>query len=458
MTRTALELHQDENARGIGDGLARLGEAGVEHIYFQAVSIGGRVLAKLVPATHFDRISERGVQFHGSGTADLVSDRHGTMLGAGPEAGEFVALPDLNTLTALPWDREVARVFCRLYTRGDLPNGAGQPLPTDSRGLLVRASHAFTERTGFELRSGCEPEMTWEGEGLEVTARPNMSPAYHAGALEVMRPVWKRVVGYCHDLGLDMVEGDYEDTGQLELNFMFDNCIATADRLTTYRQVCVQVARELGVTATFMPKPTQGVMANGCHHNLSLWRDSENAFVEPGRRELHLSETARHALGGILEHTPGATAIMAPTVNSYARYWDAGLFAPAIANWGFDNRSCAVRVSASGRLEFKVPDAAVNPYLSHAVLLAMIEDGLGRQIDPGEPEAGSSYELEEARFGRLPRTLGEALERLAEDEVVRSALPAELYDTFVAIKADEWALACGAVTDWHREMYLRVVP
>ena len=87
-----------------------------------------------------------------------------------------------------------------------------------------------------------------------------------------------------------MIEGDYEDTGQLELNFAYDDCLATCDRLMTYRQICMQVARELGVTATFMPKPAVGVMANGCHHNLSLWRGEENAFVDPSRRELHLTE------------------------------------------------------------------------------------------------------------------------------------------------------------------------
>ncbi len=79
-----------------------------------------------------------------------------------------------------------------------------------------------------------------------------------------------------------MIEGDYEDTGQLELNFQYDVCERTCDNLVTYRQVCAQVAREFGVIASFMPKPTVGAMANGCHHNLSLWRGGENVFADPG--------------------------------------------------------------------------------------------------------------------------------------------------------------------------------
>ena len=124
-------------------------------------------------------------------------------------------------------------------------------------------------------------------------------------------------------------------------------------------------------------------MANGCHHNLSLWRGDENVFVEEDNPTLHVSETARNALGGILEHSRGMLALLAPTVNSYARYWDVGQFAPAVVNWGFDNRTCAVRVSASGRLEYKLPDASVNPFISHAAVLEAMADGLERGIDPG---------------------------------------------------------------------------
>ena len=122
----------------------------------------------------------------------------------------------------------------------------------------------------------------------------------------MMRPIVQRVVAYAQALGLDMIEGDYEDAGQLELNFQYDVCERTCDNLVTYRQVCAQVAREFGVIASFMPKPTVGAMANGCHHNLSLWRDGENVFADAGR-----SDAARHRhrpgtrSAGILAHAPG---------------------------------------------------------------------------------------------------------------------------------------------------------
>lgn len=458
------EEHQDRIA-GDAEAVARVRESGVEQIYYQFVTLSGRVMAKVVPARHVTRNLERGVQFHGSAITDLVSDRHGNLIASGPDAEEFLALPDPDTFRVLPWAPSVGRFTCNLYRRRDAAVDPGAPLGTCVRGTLARAHERFAEATGLELRSGCEPEMSWFGDEIEPHTPPNGSPAYHVGALEMMRPIVQRVMAYGQAMGLDMIEGDYEDSGQLELNFDYGPCKTTCDRLIDYRLICAQVAREFGVIASFMPKPTVGSMANGCHHNLSLWRDEANVFIEEGRREMHLSATARHALGGLLEHAPGMLAVVAPTVNSYARYWDVGQFAPAAVNWGFDNRTCAVRVSASGRLEFKLPDAMANPYLSHTVILAALADGVQRQVDPGEPQSRSSYDDSvlasgdaATRFGELPRTLGDALAAFDADATIRDALPDDLRTAFVAAKTDEWERFCGAVTDWHRTMYLQAIP
>jgi glutamine synthetase len=456
---TALDEHRQRNAdESVLGGLERqIDENQVEFVYYQSVTLTGRVVAKVVPARHLRRNAERGVNMHRTAMTDLQADRSGELLGGGAQAAEFTALPDLDTFAVLPWDRSVARVLCTLYEPDHLPAVGGQPLATDSRGHLKRAHDSFRAESGLELKTGCEPEMTWSGPGTEIFRRPDASPAYAQENLERMRPIYQQLIRYAQALGLDMIEGDYEDPGQLELNWMFDRAERTADRLTTYRMICRQVAREFGVTASFMPKPVTGAMGNGCHHNFSLWRGAENVLAEPGRTELHLSSIGRYALAGVLTHTPGAMAVMGSTVNSYKRFWDAGQFAPSIVNWGMDNKTCTVRLSAVGRLEFKLPDAAVNPYLSHALLLAAIADGLANQLDPGEPQTGSSYDAEEGRFPPLPLTLGEALTAFREDKVLRAALPAELVDTYLALKSDEWARFCGAVTDWERDLYTDVL-
>ncbi|MFN0155945.1 MAG: glutamine synthetase family protein [Gaiella sp.] len=456
---SALAVHREQNlmeatVTAIEEQIAA---AGVEFLYYQFVSINGRVLTKVAPARHLRRNLASGVNFHGSAVADVAVDRSGEIFAGGAQAEEFTALPDPETFRVLPWERTTGRFLCRLYRRADADPNPGASLPTDTRGLLRRAHAVFEQATGYELRAGLEPEMTWEGESIDVTARPGVSPAYHLGSLEKVREIYQRVIRYGQALGLEMVEGDYEDNGQLELNFHFDRAETTADRLVTYRQICARVATELGVTATFMPKPTLGVMGNGCHHNISLWRDGTNAFSEPGREDLHVSAVARKAVGGLLTHSSAGMAVYASTVNSYKRYWDTGLFAPSRVNWGLDNRTCTVRVSANGRLEFKLPDAIVNPYLSLTLVLAAIADGLGRDLDPGEPVARGELAAAANGFDPLPLTLGEAIDRFAASAAAE-ALGPELTGLYLDFKRDEWARYCSAITDWEREMYREWLP
>jgi glutamine synthetase len=455
MTATPLDIHRDINTSDsrIGEIEDVIKDRTVEFIYYQVVTLTGRTVAKVVPAHHLRRNLEKGVQFHRTAMTDLHSDRTGRLLGGGVEAAELTAIPDLDTFAVLPWDTSVARFLCTAYEPDHIPHVGGDYLALDTRATLRRAHTAFTDETGFVLKSGCEPEMTWYGTGMEVAVRPGGSAAYQTANLELMRPIYKKVIAYARDLGLDMIEGDYEDPGQLELNWLFDECGFTADRLITYRQICHQVAREVGVKASFMPKPAQGCMGNGCHHNISLWKGEENVLVEPGRRDLHLSKVGMHALGGLLAHAAGSIAIMASTVNSYKRFWDGGQFAPTTVNWGLDNKTCTVRLSAVGRLEYKVPDASVNPYLSHTALLAAIKHGIDNATDPGEAQVGSSYDGE-GIHAKLPLTLGDAVTAFNDNPVIYGSLPRELAAQYADVKFDEWARACGAVTDFDREMYL----
>jgi glutamine synthetase len=86
-------------------------------------------------------------------------------------------------------------------------------------------------------------------------------------------------------------------------------------------------------------------------------------------------------------------------------------------------------------------------------MTALDEHRWRNQLDPGEPQTGSSYDAEERHFLPLPLTLGDALTAFREDKVLRAALPAELVDAYLALKSDEWARFCGAVTDRERDLY-----
>lgn len=428
----------------------KIERSGVEYIYYQLPTLRSRTVAKMVPAKHIVRNLENGVKFTRNALMDFQNDVFGNPIGADIHSKEFLGMPEPETFDALPWDTQVGRIFVTAYEPEHLTTVGGRPNALDARANMKRTHALMQEVFGYTMKSGTEPEMVWVGESITPKLIPGYNPAYQVEYLEGMRPIYKRVHEYANALGFNMIEGDYEDRGQIELNWMFDDIELTADRLVTYRQICSQVAREFGVEASFMPKPFLGEMGAGCHHNVSLWdKDGENIFAIPGVSELHLSQLGRWAIGGVLKHAPSMMLVFASTVNSYKRFWDPGQFAPARADWGLDDRASMIRISANGRAEIRVPDASVNPYLSHALITAAMADGIGNRIEP--PAAGEAGPA-------LPRTLGEAVDAFRENDFASRHLPDEMAEVFLEMKSNEWAQYCGTVSQWEFDQYWQAIP
>jgi glutamine synthetase len=465
----ATDLERFVSAEGREEQIAavrrKIDESGVTYIYYQFPSVTGRIMGKGVPASHWESMARKGFQLVYGATANLFVDRLGEYIGYGPESAELVGLPEPETFQVLPWDPKVARVWCICFRgREDLDDGGGF-LTSDCRGNLQRIQAQFESEMGLHLRAGTEPEMMWlklNPDGTPSVEGLSKPYCYHIDQFSEFQPIIHKVIEYSTAMGLDMIQGDHEDApGQLELNFNFDRAERTADNLSTYRQVCRQVGREMGAFPCFMPKPFMGVSANGCHHNISLWRGDENVF-EPkeGEDRRMPSQIGRYAIGGILEHLGALTAVTASTVNSYRRLWDTGFWAPVFADWGFQNRTTALRVSAPGRFEYRSVDSAVNPYLSMAALIKAMEDGIRRQLDPGEPEERNIYEAIAGgkQVKKIPMTFGDALDALDADEVIKSALPGDMFRVFSHYKRDEWERYCAQVSDWDVKEYLDVLP
>lgn len=487
---TDLEAHVSAAGRAelVKQVREKIGQLGIQYIYYQFVSVTGRIVGKGIPADHWERTAERGFQLVYGSTANLFVDRHKNYIGYGPEASELVGIPDPETFVQLPWDKRLARVFCTCFRNREERENPGGHLTSDCRGNLRLMHQAFKQaHNGLHLRHGCEPEMMWLKKGDDGLpaggfSKPN---CYHIDQFESLRAVFMRVIEYARAMGLDMIQGDHEDApGQLELNWMFDDCLRTADRLTTYRQICAQVAREFDLIACFMSKPFMGVSASGCHHNLSLWRGGEEKLNKLGQENLPGLEgnfkylqggentfmplkgeskpgpIGLHCIGGVIKHVGALTALGSSTVNSYRRLWDTGFWAPVYADWGYQNRTCALRISAPGRFEYRSVDSTVNPYLMAAGLLKAFEDGIRHKLDPGEPEERNIYAALAAgkKVKKLPMSLGEALAELDKDETIKAALPDEMYRVFAHYKRDEWEKFMATVTDWDLRQYWDYLP
>jgi glutamine synthetase len=481
-------VHAPGRAELVKQVREKINELGIQYIYYQFISVTGRIVGKGIPADHWEANAERGFQLVYGSTCNLFLNRHGEYIGYGPEASELVGIPDPETFVQLPWDKRVARVFVTLFRNREERENPGGHLTSDGRGNLRTIHNAFKAKHGLEMRHGTEPEMMWlkRDDSGKVTGytKPN---CYHIDQFESLRPVFMRVIEYSRAMGLDMIQGDHEDApGQLELNWMYDDCLRTADRLTTYRQICAQVAREFGLIACFMTKPFMKVSASGCHHNISLWREGRDEIVPLGNDPLPGLEgvfTYRKggentfmpdkalsprkpgpiglmSIGGVIAHLGALTAIGCSTVNSYRRLWDTGYWAPVFADWGFQNRTCGLRVSAPGRFEYRAVDSMVNPYLMAAAVLRAFDDGITRKLDPGEPEERNIYQaMEQGKIvKKLPMSLGDALNRLADDKVIQSAMPGDMYRLFHEYKTDEWERFMATTSNWDMETYLDCLP
>lgn len=451
---------RDEEVRRIRN---LIDEHHIKYIYFQFVSVTGRIMGKGAPAHCWEKFARDGFQLVYGSTANLFLDRRGDYIGYGADAWELVGVPDVDTFCVLPWDTSTARVFCTLFRGREEEDDPGGYLSSDCRGNLSRIHEDFERETDLHLRVGTEPEMMWlkqNPDGTPSVEGKTKPYCYHIDQFSELQPLIHRVLEYCKAMGLDMIQGDHEDApGQLELNWQFDRADRTADRLTTYRQICKQVGREFGTFPCFMPKPFMGVSANSCHHNMSLWQGDTNMFLPDGDNPRMPGKVGLSALGGILEHLDALVCVTAPTVNSYRRLWDTGFWAPVYANWGFQNRTTTVRVSEPGRFEYKATDSSVNPYLSFAVLIQAMRDGVAHNLDPGPPENRNSYEVAAGtETQKIPMNLGDALKALAKDDVVRSGLPGDMYTVFEHYKRDEWERFCATVTDWDLNEYLDILP
>jgi glutamine synthetase len=209
--------------------------------------------------------------------------------------------------------------------------------------------------------------------------------------------------------------------GQSEIDIRYEPLLKMADQFMWFKYIIKNVAKRHGKTITFMPKPIFEDNGSGMHTHASLWKDGKPLFA--GDRYAGLSETAIHAIAGILRHAPAILAFAAPTTNSYRRLVP-GFEAPVNLAYSARNRSAAVRIPMysrnpkAKRLEFRCPDPSCNGYIAwSAILMAMI-DGIEGRMDPGQPLDRDIYEMTPEELKGTPKTpasLEEALRALEAD-------------------------------------------
>ena len=432
--------------------IERLSALGIHSVLTQFADMHGVAKGKLVPLLNLREWVETGAGFAGPSIWGTGLPRHG-------KRSEYYARVQLASLRPLPFMPGVAHAVCDGFA-------GGEALETCSRQLLKLQLARLTER-GWTLWVGIEPEFflltqgeqgRWQGadsqDRLDKPSYDLKTIHRNSGFLEDMRQTLT-------DLGFELQQIDHEDAcGQYEINYKFDDALAAADRYMLVKMTADAIARKHRMTFSCMPKPLAAAPGSGLHFHLSITDAQGQAVFTDARDPLHLSAAAYHFVAGLLEHADALSAICAPTVNSYKRLAcshsaSGTTWSPVWKTYGDNNRTCVVRTVA-GRIEWRLPDPSCNVYAAIAATLAAGLDGIERSLPPPVACDLDLYQLQAAGSpmpARLPRDLCAAVEALALDHGLRSALGESFCAEFIRLKQMEWDEYSQHVSDWEMRRY-----
>lgn len=425
----------------------------------------GRLHHVTLPSARFvPSLMEKGVGFDGSSVGFKTVS-----------AGDMVMVPDLSTGAMDPfWEVPTLSFLC-----STLEADTRNIFPYDPRNIAFRAEE-FLRSAGIADYSQWGPELefyVFDGVAYENSMQVasyrvdsaegswrsrDLSPGYtipHHGGYHAIPPhdrlynVRTRICMHLEAMGIPVKYHHHEvgGPGQCEIETSLLPMIPAGDSSMVIKYVTRMVAMELGLTATFMPKPLYGEAGSGMHFHQVLFKDGVNLFYE-GDGYGCMSDAARWYIAGLLEHGGAVMAFTNPSTNSFRRLVP-GFEAPISAIFSLGNRSAAIRIPKyankpeNARFEFRPPDASCNPYLALAAQLMAGLDGIRRQLDPGSLGFGPvdedifSWSPEKrAEIKSLPTSLGGAMDALEADHeflLAGDVFNRDLIERWVARKRKE---------------------
>ncbi|MBI2194920.1 MAG: type III glutamate--ammonia ligase [Planctomycetes bacterium] len=430
-------------------------DKGIEFFLCSFVEMSGAPKAKVVPATHVEDMAQGSAGFAGFATGEM---------GQGPHDPDMISMPDFDSLTALPWRRNVAWVAGNAEVDGK----AWDYCPR----TILRRQLEKARKKGYVLNVGVEPEFMLlkrndQGEYVPWDSLDTLGkPCYDLRALNRNLDVMTTLIRYMQELGWSPYANDHEDANcQFEINWLYSTALTTADRHTFFKWMVRTVAEQNGLLATFMPKPFANLTGNGAHYHMSLWdlKNKTNLFLD-AKDGNGLSKLAYGFMGGLLKHARGLAAVTNPLVNSYKRLIrgaprSGATWAPVYVTYGGSNRTQMVRIPGPGRIENRIVDGAANPYLALSAMLAAGLDGIENKTDPGKRNNDNLYEVSEEELKRrgigfLPTSLTEALDCLEQDPVIQEALGPIYAPYYMRVKREEWHQYHRSISRWEMDNYL----
>ncbi|MFE3267097.1 glutamine synthetase family protein [Streptomyces sp. NPDC059215] len=406
-------------AAGAGGPLTRdrLGELvqarDITTIMLGVPDLMGRLKGKTFDAPHFLTRLEAGAEMC---SYILATDARMTPLngfrltGWHDGYGDLTAVPDLTTTRRLAYLPHTALILA------DAHHHNGTPIEIAPRQMLRRQIDHLAD-LGWQASVGIESEfLLYRGSPHRI----------HHNGYRTLIPAWPHNLDYAldhpptltaflHDLkhALHQADAPVEAIktegapGQIEVTWPHGDPIRACDTYTIHKHAVRAIAAGHRMTPTFMAAPETGI-GSGLHFHISLWHDNQPAFRMPVGADL--PDVLQQSIAGLLDALPQMAPLYAPYPNSYKRYTPHS-FAPVNYTWGYDNRTCAIRVAGRRehtRLEVRLAGADANPYLTLAAILAAIFHGITKHPGLPHPIAGDAYDTSTLPRA-LPRTLEDAL-------------------------------------------------
>jgi glutamine synthetase len=363
--------------------------------------------------------------------------------------GDMEFALDLSTLRPIPWLPGTVMVQCDLAWL----DAAHTPVAQSPRQILKRQADLAAERdlvayAGTELEFMVfeeSYEQAWSAQYRGITPANQYNVDYSLLGTSRVEPLLRDIRNGMYGAGLIVESAKGEcNLGQHEIAFRYDDVITTADQHSVYKHGAKEIAAQHGHSLTFIAKFDERE-GNSCHIHMSL-RGPDGAIVFDDGGETALFQ---HFVAGIHATLAEFTLLYAPNVNSYKRF-QPGSFAPTAVAWGYDNRTCALRVVGHGpglRVENRLPGGDVNPYLALSGMLAGGLHGITNEL-PLEPAfEGNAYTSDKQR---VPSTLAEARDLFAHSAIAEAAFGADVVEHYINAADIELAAFNAAVTDWER--------
>jgi glutamine synthetase len=367
-------------------------------------------------------------------------------------------LPDATTMRPVPWAKEPTAQIIHDCVRFD-----GSAVGLSPRSVLRRVLGLYEDRGWKPVVA---PEMEFYLVQIEpdedIPLKPPMGrtqrteagmQSFSIDSVSEYGDIFDVIYDWCEAEGIALDTLIHEmGTAQMEINLDHGEPLALADQVFLFKRTVREVAIRHQMYATFMAKPMQGQPGSAMHLHQSVVDAATGANIF-SRPDGEPSEAFFHFIGGLQAYLPAATPFFAPYVNSYRRL-SRFTSAPINLSWGFDNRTCGLRVPRSGpearRVENRLAGVDTNPYLVTAATLACGWLGMTQRLQPTEPLAGSAYD----HAHQLPRHLDDAIELLLRCEPLSELFGGHFVETYAAIKEAEYREFFDVISPWERRFLL----